>query len=307
LKASGDLYSFAPTGVIEYRSVAMAPLSGDYFSGGTWKERLDAWLNAQDPANVPFLTANMAAITRCLTHVESGLRMVVNISADALLGFLTSGRYLNAYNLPVVAGKQREPSPRRVRVDGLLKLKPPKNFYFGAAAMGGTGVRFYGEYCMVLRPTQIDDKTRVLDRNSYDLLYPPLSDRSDVDDLVKSLRGEWTADTVTMLARRILPEFVGASRLVTLGSVSDAILHDEDFLEVHKEGTFEPADLEEIRETPEDQAIQDYILSFYEHGGLPRIEELLWVLRRERIAQVLRTRSLRTRVVATAGRGSRWD
>jgi hypothetical protein len=279
----------------------------DYFSRDAWPDKLQGWITQQGPANAPFLNANQSSITRCLTHAESGLRMVVNISANALLSFLRSNRYLNVYDLPVIAGVQREPSDRRKRVEALLGLDPPEAYYYGAAAMGGTGVRFYGEYCMVLRPSSVDPDTRVLDRNSYDLVYPPLVDQANIDDLVEALRGKWKADTVTMLVRRVLPEFVGTSRLVTLGSVSDAILHDEDFLEVQKEGTFTRDDLEEIRETPEDQAIQEHILSHFEHGGLPRVEELLWVLRRERIAQVLGTRRLRTRVVASTGRGSRWD
>jgi hypothetical protein len=284
-----------------------APVVDDYFESDSWEKRLKKWLERQNPDAAAFLSANKDAITRCLTHPESGLRMVVNISADALLGFLRTGAYLNAYELPVIAGQARSPSVRRKRVDELLDLKPPEGFYFGAAAMGGTGIRFYGEYCLVLKPSSVDPKTRVLDRNSYDLLYPPLSERDDVGTLAKALKGGWSADTVTMLVRRVLPELVGSSRLVTLGTVSDAILHDEDFLEVHKEGTFGPADVEEIRETPEDQAIQDHILNYFEHGGVPRIEELLWVMRRERIAQVLGRYELRTRVVATAGRGSRWD
>ena len=278
-----------------------------YFAGGTWQERLEAWIALQPPEGSDFLLGNRQAITRCLAHEESGLRMVVNISADALLSFLSSGTYLNAYQLPPVAGVSRSPSVRRTWVDGQLKLDPPSDFYFGAAAMGGTGVRFYGEYCMVLKPGSVDSQTRVLDRNSYDLLYPPLSDRPDLEKIAETLKGGWKADTVFMLLRRLLPDFVGSNRLVTLGTVSDAILHDEDFLEVHRRGSFGPEDLEEIRETPEDQSIQDHILNRFDYGTLPGLEELLWVMRRDRIASVLAQHGLRTRVVASSGRGSRWD
>ena len=73
-----------------------------------------------------FREANHQAITRCLTDSESGFRMVVNIPADALLSFMQGGRYLNASDLPVVAGKRREPSEARRRVDALVGFKDPR-------------------------------------------------------------------------------------------------------------------------------------------------------------------------------------
>jgi hypothetical protein len=233
--------------------------------------------------------------------------MVVNIPADALISFLNSGRYLNAYELPVVAGKRRGPSVSRRRVDALMGFKNPEQYYFGAASIGGTGIRFYGEYCMVLHRNAIAANTQVLDRNSYDVLCPPIDEEKNIKRTVASMKGTWRADTVDMLVLKVLPELSTATRLVTLGTVADAVLHDEDFLEVHKKGTFSPRDVEEIRETPEDQAIHNYIVDQFDSGNVPRPEEILWLARRARVRSIIRSSQVPSRVVATSGRGNRWD
>jgi hypothetical protein len=281
---------------------------GNFVTTATWKARLDAWLTAKGRDQHPFVSANHLAISRGLTHKESGLRMVVNIPAEALLAFVKDGEYGNVYAEPIIAGKKRTPSAARIKVDALLGFgeKAP-NYFYGAAAMGGTGVRFYGEYCMVLKPDRVADDTQIFDRNSFDLLFPPLVSAPDLTKIVSTLRGKWSSDAVDMLALRVLPLLEGAERLITLGTVSDAVLHDEDFLELHKYESFNLNDLEEIRETPEDQAFHTHIVEYLDEGGLPMLEEFVWVARRIRVAEALRRLGLRTRVVSSSGRGSRWD
>jgi hypothetical protein len=272
-----------------------------------WERRVKSWLSGNGAATNPFRDANRRSIERCLTDKDSGFRMVVNIPADALLSFLETGRYLNAYDLPVVAGQQRGPSQSRVRVDALLGFTDPSRYYFGAASMGGTGIRFYGEYCMVLNRDAVAPNTQLLDRNSYDVLWEPIEGDPGIRAIVASMKGQWQRDAVHMLVLKALPELSSAARLVTLGTVADAILHDEDFVEVHKRGAFSPGDLEEIRETPEDQAIHSFIVDQFDSGDVPKLEEVLWVVRRFRVRAKLREHRLRSRVVASAGRGSRWD
>lgn len=272
-----------------------------------WRERVRAWLKGYNPPEErEFLKANESAIRRWVRHPDSGMRMVVNIPADALLAFLREGRYRNAYDAPIVAGVRRGPSPQRRRVDQLVGLDPPQEFFFGAVALGGTGVRFYGEYCMTLKPDAVSADTRVLDRNSYDLLQPPFSTRNQAR-IAQSLRGQWGQDVVDMLVLKVLPELRNTTRLITLGSVSDSALHDEDFVEVHRQGTFQPSDVEEVRETPEDQAIEAHVLSRIREGVVPRLEELVWVRRRKLVDAALRQAGIRSRVVASSGRGGRWD
>jgi hypothetical protein len=106
-----------------------------------WRARLEEWLDDGARPTQPFIDANRAAISRCFAHEESGLRFVVNIPADALLGFLDAQRYMNAYNLPIVAGHARGPSAVRERVDRLLGFSDPQNYFYGAASLGGIHVR----------------------------------------------------------------------------------------------------------------------------------------------------------------------
>lgn len=96
---------------------------------------------------------------------------------------------------------------------------------------------------MALEPSAVDPSSQILDRDSYDLLLPPLSNTlPDVDELVRMLRGEWAADTVDMLMLKLLPEIRSTHRLITTGTVSEMILHDQEFVEVHvrKTGGFSP-------------------------------------------------------------------
>ena len=108
--------------------------------------------------------------------------------------------------------------------------------------LGGTGVRYYGEYCVVLKedPHVVPDDTLVLDRNSYDVMFEPLKGCGPVDGIVKRLRGQWDDGLVAMVKMRILPALGAAPRLATSGTASDVLLHDENFVEVHKQGTFGP-------------------------------------------------------------------
>jgi hypothetical protein len=84
-----------------------------------WRARLEEWLDDGARPTQPFIDANRAAISRCLAHEESGLRFVVNIPADALLG----------------------PSAVRERVDRLPGSSDPQNYFHVAASLGGIQVR----------------------------------------------------------------------------------------------------------------------------------------------------------------------
>src|SRR5215831_11065235 len=150
-------------------------LDASYFAKVNWKARVDAWL--ADPTHTDaFLDGNVQLVRQIMTHPESGLRMVINISAYALLRFLADGAYKNLYERPIIGGERKGPSPERVQVDQLLGFgSNAQNYYFGAVALGGTGVRFYGEYCLVIKAGEVAADTQVIDRDSYDLLLPPLS------------------------------------------------------------------------------------------------------------------------------------
>jgi hypothetical protein len=272
-----------------------------YFSTKPWRSRVKTWLRR---GTDPFVDGNLHLVRQIMEHAESGLRVVINISAHALLSFLAERRYRNLYESPVIGGTRRQVSPERQRVDTLLQLAPPDQFYFGAVALGGTGVRFYGEYCMVLRPSAIDAQTQVFDRDSYDLLMPPLAQRSPTA-MVKMLRGHW-GDVVDMLTLKLLPELQGSRRLVTTGTVSEMILRDQEFVEVHKRGAITPDSIEELRQSPDEVAIEARIAARRVAGFPPTSLELRWLHRREEVVRALEASRLPYRIVTLHGRGYQW-
>ena len=282
-----------------------------YFTGGDWSSRVRGWLaHERQAGNLnPFLGGNERLIRQTLEHSETGLRMVVNISAFALLNFLQTGLYKNLYEHPVIGGKRMGPTRERRRVDDLLDFgADAKDYYFGAVALGGTGVRFYGEYCMALKPTSVDAGTRIFDRDSYDMLVPPLSDldEQELRDLSHILRGEWGQDVVDMLVLKLLPELRSANRLLTTGVVSELVLHDQDFVEVHYNRKIETRSIEEIRQSPDEIALESRILSRRASGFPPTSVELLWLRRREEVARAMELRGIRYRIVTLHGKGYQW-
>ncbi len=285
------------------------PLDDVYFAPVSWADRVQRWLRRErgDGGNDPFLEGNLRVIRQVLHDPETGLRMVINISADALMRFLEDGEYRNLYQHPVIGGKRRKPSPERRTVDQLLGFGgKAANIYFGAVALGGTGIRFYGEYCLALRPDALQQDTPLFDRDSYDVLMPPLSEEKDLPDLVERLKGSWGADLVDMLTLKLLPELRGAQRLVTTGTVSEMTLHDQEYVEVHREGTITPAELEEVRQSPDEVAMEARILARMQAGFPPTAVEMRWRAQRDRVVQALESRGIRYRIVTLHGRGYQW-
>ena len=282
-----------------------------YFTGDDWAHRVQAWLRHEKRSgnSNPFLDGNERLIRQTLEHRETGLRMVVNISAAALLSFLQTGRYRNLYENPVIGGARRTPSPERLRVDDLLEFgAQAKDYYFGAVALGGTGVRFYGEYCMAIKPDRVKASTRLFDRDSYDMLVPPLSQLDDeqLREFSGILRGEWGGDVVDMLVLKLLPELRSANRLLTTGVVSELVLHDQDFVEVHYKGKIRPDSVEEIRQSPDEVALEARILSRRASGFSPTAVELVWLRRREEVAKAVESHGIRYRIVTLHGQGYQW-
>jgi len=234
----------------------------------------------------------------------TGLRMVVNITADALLSVLREGGYRNLYENPVVGGAPKEPTKQRQKVDRTFSIT--SNHYFGAAALGGAGVRFYGEYCMVIKLERVRPRTRLLDRDSYDILLEPLKALELSKRQVERLTGTWDADLVQMALLRVLPEIGHDMRLVTSGTISESVLRDQEFIEVHLEGSFGPTDLEEVRESPDDASLELAIAERARHGLFTTTVDREWARRRAVVARELDAQGIRHRVVTLHGRGYQW-
>jgi hypothetical protein len=177
---------------------------------------------------------------------DGGARMVVNISSAHVPSFCLASRnkdtkpYKNGYDLGHfhigVRGATSEPRLRET-VDAALPLRgvPPNNIYFGALELTGAGIRFYGDVCLVLRRGEVPADTVVLDRNSFDLITPPLRDRINGSAEGKpretargieaqKLAGSWDKDIGNMAALKAL-QLVGLrTRRYTAGQIAGAPL-----------------------------------------------------------------------------------
>jgi hypothetical protein len=273
-----------------------------YFSTESWATRVDNWLRVHKDEG--FSRGNVEVIRQVLSDPETGIRMVVNITADALRSFLQEGVYRNLYDNPLIGGTAREVSEERARVDATLGITP--DTYFGALALGGTGVRFYGEYCMVLGLTRIPAATRLFDRDSYDILNEPLKDLDLLPEHVDCLRGAWSSDAIDMALMRVLPQIAHNVRLVTSGTVSESVLRDQEFMEIHLDGTFGPGDLDEVRQSPDDAATELSIAERDRQGLFTTLVERLWMQRRADVARDLDAAGVLQRVVTLHGRGYQW-
>jgi len=287
-----------------------ATLDKVYFSRSPWAKRLAkalADLSASGRGGA-FTRGHVGVIRELLEDRDAGPRAVINIGADALLEFLRTGRYKNIYEKPIVGGESRTPTPERRQVDGWLELEKPAETYFAAVALGGAGVRFYGEYCMVLHPANVPGGTRLFDRDSYDLLLPPLAGRSDAGTrrLVATLRGTWDTDLVDMLLLKMLPRLPETHHLITSGQVSNLVMTDQEFVEVHLQGAIARNHIEEVRQLPEEAAVEASISQRRTAHQPPSLVELLWLSRRREVAQELAAHQLPYRLATSGGKGYQW-
>jgi hypothetical protein len=272
----------------------------------SWTERLST-LAESDAFEDAFKAANLQIVPRVLAADQPGLRAVINIGARSLCSFLADTHYRNAYERSAVVGVEHtaRPSERRVAVDQLLFGDDGREYYYAAVSLGGVGCRFYGEFCLVLRQSETRN-AGVFDRNSYDLTVPPLDAAEAREELVRALRGTWTEDVIAMLTVKVAPELPSGNRLTTPGQLSDLVLRDEDFAEVHLRQKITRDSIEEVRKSPEESSVALELLEQYRAGDIPTPAELVWASNRHRAEEMLRDLDIPTRSVATNGRGFRW-
>jgi hypothetical protein len=153
--------------------------------------------------------------------------MCVNLAAVHVVSFCKASKvgdanaYLNAYDVARLAN--RRVGERRKKVDDALPLpagQTPASTYFGAAELTGCGVRFYGDVALILRPWNHFQNTTILDRNSFELTCPPVSD--EIESLAtyagiphsdamraraRAMSGTWSRDLVLMLEVEVSSEW----------------------------------------------------------------------------------------------------
>jgi hypothetical protein len=253
---------------------------------------------------------------------EAGVCAVVNISSVHVPAFvrrslsLDPKPYKNGYDLgKFVVGTPAPPRARKTRelVDAALPLlgRSARDHYYCAVELNGSGVRFYGDVSLVLKPSEVHPGTVVLDRNSFDLMRKPLLDRIDSarpnqelerQRVAAQLAGLWGTDLPAMATTKILGASPQQPRRLTTAQISDALLEDEDYLEVLRFGSFGVAHLREARLSASDVAVDARIGDRARIGPAPDFAALLWRHRRRRAERSLRSAGVLVTVATTSGR-----
>jgi hypothetical protein len=258
---------------------------------------------------------------------ETGARAVYNLSAAHVPALVAAGArsnrpYKNRYDLRATLG-QPTPSPRplRERVDDaigqLINQSDGSNLYYGAVEINGAGIRYYGDICLVLKPSAIADDTLILDRNSFDLGCEPIRRRITMDGAAPRPQAKWPAETVNqadelqgrweehladMAICKILDGGKNVQRRLTTAPISDGVLSDEDYIEVVRLESFGTDELDEARISAADAGADGRIADRLTRGPTPSLAELQWRHRRRLADQALATKRVRTRIVVTGGR-----
>jgi hypothetical protein len=284
-------------------------------------ERSEAFIRSLggDEETRAYLAANRQAVLGAVNGVgpdaqkavpETGVHAVANMPSVYVPSFVAASRkdpssaYKNAYDLCKV-GEQRE------RVDASLPLQPGQDasdIYFCAVDLNGTGVRFYGDVSFVLKT--VPEDTVVLDRNSYDLDRSPIRERIPQDANAKAARdieatklaGKWAPDLQHMIVIKVLLAAHRGARRLTTGAISEAILNDEDYIEVLHQGSFGLPSLLEARMLAADAASDSQTAERMRRGPAPSLDAQIWRRRRRFAERALSEAGLRTVVVTTPGR-----
>jgi hypothetical protein len=285
-----------------------------------------------DPISRVFLDANVASIAQVIRGLGpeekdpkagAGARVVFNMSCRHVPSFCADSAarvdrpYRNAYDL-------NRPSADRVRVDDAVRKATgldPKVVCYGALETSGTGVRFYGDLCLVLKVPQADsngttewDDVQVLDRNSYDLIRDPvrgwiagdLSNGRSFDEAaglqLSKWVGRWREDLANIVAVKVLRTLPLASRRWTTGQIAGSVLDDEDYVEILYPRSFAAAEVHEVRVSAADAAAEADIADREAAGEAPAMHELEWRQQRREAKRALARAGVPLRIVTTPGR-----
>ncbi|NHN90495.1 hypothetical protein [Acetobacter sicerae] len=275
----------------------------------TWCARRSqrvAELNAIPGMPVGMPKANVDTISKNASRAMC----VVNISSEHVPGFCHGGShaYLNAYDL-VRLGKNPEAVSRtRKRVDQALAAlvrQQAEDIYFVAAELNGTGIRFYGDICLVLQSAENLAGSVILESNSYDLVRAPKSAMTKTDAELqreaRNMSGHWGKDLSDIAAIKIFA-YRQSQRRLTTGQVSDGLLDDEDYIEVLRVGSFSVKDIKEARLSAASVAQDGRIDERLRSGPIPDAASLKWRNQRRQAESSLVHYGVPVRVVSTTSR-----
>jgi hypothetical protein len=299
----------------------------------SWEQKLNSVVKAISKASGynNYVDSNAKIVLRAIKGLQiesdeknegAGYRIVVNMSSAHVPTFCKQSSYKNAYELeasPRVGHKPAKVSNKRRVVDAALRELTgckPESLYFAAVELNGSGISFYGDCCLTLRDDAVKKvlpakSAKVLDRNSYDLIRSPLREEIEATaggaeaaraTKAESLSGDFTNDLPFIAAIKVLESRPGAGRLLSTGIVSNGVLEDEDYIETLMTKSFASGDVDEVRLSAADVALDERIRSRGLSGLPPAHAELLWRRRRRVSEGRLSEKRIPVRVVTTTGR-----
>ncbi len=292
--------------------------------------RLVSRLSSKAPAAYPWRRADAETVRGVIAGVspysgsvkaDQAAKAVFNISSAHVPAFVadrTGAPYKNRYNAPGRALGSGGPPAQDARalIDQALSSLTHAawtDHYYGAVDLNGAGIRYYGDVCLVLRPEAVDGGTLVLDRNSFDLICPPLRARTCPSPghvwspvagarQAAAMSGQWANCLPSMAAHKVLSGGRTDERRITIGMISEGVLADEDYMEVIRVGSFGPGDLAEARVSAGDAAADGLVADRMRRGPAPDWAAMLWRHRLRRAEAALQSAGVRTRVVVSSGR-----
>lgn len=265
-----------------------------------------------------------------VAEAGAGARIVFNMSCRYVKDFCDLGAtYQNAYERGTVGNRRQgvDKSVEQAALECNVQLAP-RDIYFGAVETSGSGIRFYGDMCLVLKtqPAFVnepqpgestagpEDPLLILSRNSYDVIRAPAADT--VNRAVQSgyshaqrqaehllgWMGSWEEDLLSVIAIKVLEQLPRASRRWTTGQIAQAVLNDEDYIEVLYSKPFSTRDLLEVRLSATEVAAEAEIAAREATGESPLPEEAEWREQRREARRALARSGVPVHVVVTSGR-----
>lgn len=269
-----------------------------------------------DPTRAAYLQANLDMVARAVAGLGpdgsrpvdgAGARLVINLSSADAPSFCAKG-YLNAYQLH---GKV---SATRSEVDAALEQQTglqPEQMVFAALSLAKSGVRFYGDLTLVLKPPT--DDVHLIDRNSYDLKREPIA--ADIarhgparaQAWIAQWHGTWQRDLPALLGLRALATLSSSERRWTSGQIARCALDDEDYVEAicaakAPSKGFDATHVQEVRLNAADVALEAWIGERAARGPVPPAAQLLWRQQRHDAVAALQAAGIAVGVNTDEGR-----
>lgn len=256
------------------------------------------------------------AATFAKEDAAAGVHAVANMSNAHIEDFCEASRkgdkrpYKNYYDLGNHLDEHGAPKPdaMRVAVDRQLPCPPSlqsdklahEKIVFAAAELNGSGVSFYGDFCLVL--SNMPGSAVVLDRNSWEFTVAPFAGQSAKLSARFQLHSADVDALPEISFSRLVRENDVTHRLTVTEQVSDALLAGEDYVELLLPKSFGTQSVREARTSAQDETLEVSIRQRAANGDPGSEAELLWLDRRERAKQALSDANVPVCVVTRAGR-----